>query len=89
MPARSSAGLHPVASGCYGTRMAASCPICRRAVAKRSENPSHPFCSPACKLVDLGHWLDGRYRIAGPEGATEADDTTASLRRSNPNQEDE
>jgi endogenous inhibitor of DNA gyrase (YacG/DUF329 family) len=25
-----------------------------------------PFCSPACKLVDLGRWLDGDYRIPGP-----------------------
>ncbi len=29
-------------------------------------NPSFPFCSPACKLVDLGRWLDGSYRIPGP-----------------------
>ena len=25
-----------------------------------------PFCSRACKLADLGRWLDGSYRIAGP-----------------------
>jgi endogenous inhibitor of DNA gyrase (YacG/DUF329 family) len=28
--------------------------------------PTYPFCSPRCKLVDLGNWLDGRYVIAGP-----------------------
>jgi endogenous inhibitor of DNA gyrase (YacG/DUF329 family) len=30
-----------------------------------SANPVRPFCSVACKLVDLGAWLDERYRIAG------------------------
>jgi len=30
------------------------------------DNRSFPFCSPACKLVDLGRWLDGGYRIPGP-----------------------
>jgi len=24
-----------------------------------------PFCSERCKLLDLGRWLDGRYRIPG------------------------
>jgi endogenous inhibitor of DNA gyrase (YacG/DUF329 family) len=28
-----------------------------------------PFCSERCKLVDLGRWLSGAYRIPG--GATE------------------
>jgi endogenous inhibitor of DNA gyrase (YacG/DUF329 family) len=31
------------------------------------QNPSFPFCSPACKVVDLGRWLDGTYRIPEPE----------------------
>jgi endogenous inhibitor of DNA gyrase (YacG/DUF329 family) len=39
------------------------CPICARRVAPRAENPASPFCSPACKLVDLGRWLDGDYRL--------------------------
>jgi endogenous inhibitor of DNA gyrase (YacG/DUF329 family) len=24
---------------------------------------SFPFCSPRCKLIDLGRWLGGKYRI--------------------------
>ncbi len=44
------------------------CPICARRVAPRAENPASPFCSPACKLVDLGRWLDGRYRLPDPAG---------------------
>jgi len=27
--------------------------------------PTFPFCSPRCRLIDLGNWLGGRYRIAG------------------------
>ncbi len=25
-----------------------------------------PFCSERCKMADLGRWLSGGYRIAGP-----------------------
>ena len=24
-----------------------------------------PFCSERCKLLDLGNWMDGRYRVTG------------------------
>ena len=42
------------------------CPICHRPVPAGRPNPSHPFCSARCKLVDLGNWLGDRYVIAGP-----------------------
>ncbi len=44
------------------------CPICERTMDLQGpkEWPSRPFCSPRCKLVDLGRWLDGRYRIEAP-----------------------
>jgi endogenous inhibitor of DNA gyrase (YacG/DUF329 family) len=47
-----------------------ACPICGRQAPPRGgspDNPAFPFCSPACKLLDLGRWLDGGYRIAGPQ----------------------
>jgi hypothetical protein len=47
-------------------RSAGACPVCGRARAARANNAAFPFCSPGCKLVDLGRWLDGAYRIAGP-----------------------
>jgi len=28
-------------------------------------NPHRPFCSLACRLLDLGRWLDERYRVPG------------------------
>jgi endogenous inhibitor of DNA gyrase (YacG/DUF329 family) len=32
-----------------------------------AEWPQFPFCSPRCKLIDLGRWLDGSYRIPAEE----------------------
>ena len=52
----------------------ARCPQCRKTVEPRSENPLFPFCSERCKLVDLGKWLGGEYRIpvvTPPEGEEE------------------
>ena len=42
------------------------CPHCGNPTTWRG-NPSRPFCSLACRLIDLGVWLDERYRIPGPE----------------------
>jgi len=28
-------------------------------------NPHRPFCGLTCRLIDLGGWLDERYRVAG------------------------
>lgn len=53
------------------------CPICARETPPRDgtpKNPSFPFCSPACKLVDLGKWLDGTYRIPDASGSSAASD---------------
>lgn len=39
------------------------CPICKRPVGPGAA--THPFCSERCRLIDLGNWLGGRYRIPG------------------------
>jgi len=39
-----------------------TCPTCRSKTAWLG-NPQRPFCSLACRLIDLGLWLDERYRI--------------------------
>jgi endogenous inhibitor of DNA gyrase (YacG/DUF329 family) len=39
------------------------CSICQRPVAPRTENKAFPFCSPRCKTIDLGHWVDQTYRV--------------------------
>jgi endogenous inhibitor of DNA gyrase (YacG/DUF329 family) len=44
----------------------ASCPICGKPAPPRPENRAFPFCSERCRLLDLGKWLGGDYRIPGP-----------------------
>ncbi len=39
------------------------CPICGKDAKPRSENKAAPFCTPRCKSVDLGKWLDEEYRV--------------------------
>ncbi len=40
------------------------CPICRKETVWEN-NPFRPFCSKRCRLVDLGKWAKGDYRIPG------------------------
>ena len=37
-----------------------------------SGNPHRPFCSLSCRLIDLGVWLEERYRIPGPAMSEDA-----------------
>jgi len=41
------------------------CPICQKENDFFAE-PIGAFCSPRCKLVDLGNWLGEEYRISEP-----------------------
>jgi uncharacterized protein len=38
------------------------CPTCRAPVTWHG-NPDRPFCGLTCRLIDLGLWLDERYRV--------------------------
>jgi hypothetical protein len=38
------------------------CPICKKAVAKASED--FPFCSERCRTIDLGKWASGQYVVS-------------------------
>ncbi len=38
------------------------CPRCAKETAYEG-NPFRPFCSERCKLIDLGHWVSGDYRV--------------------------
>jgi endogenous inhibitor of DNA gyrase (YacG/DUF329 family) len=49
-----------------------TCPTCRAATSWHG-NVNRPFCSLTCRLIDLGVWLDERYRIPA---ALEADGTS-------------
>lgn len=40
------------------------CPTCRVVVTEQDEN--FPFCSDRCRVIDLGKWASGGYRISSP-----------------------
>jgi endogenous inhibitor of DNA gyrase (YacG/DUF329 family) len=40
-----------------------TCPTCQTPTAWH-HNADRPFCSRTCRLIDLGVWLDERYRVA-------------------------
>ncbi len=40
------------------------CPTCKKKMTWE-DNPYRPFCSERCRLMDLGKWASGEYRIAG------------------------
>jgi hypothetical protein len=46
----------------FGVRIV--CPICKTVLENAPEDfEPRPFCSPRCKLIDLGNWLNESYRI--------------------------
>lgn len=39
------------------------CPQCGKPTAYDPTNPSRPFCSERCKLIDLGEWASNKYAV--------------------------
>jgi len=39
------------------------CPECGKATEYSTQNEYRPFCSKRCKLIDLGEWIEGKYKI--------------------------
>ncbi len=37
------------------------CPTCKKPTDRATE--PFPFCSPRCRMADLGKWLAGEYRV--------------------------
>jgi endogenous inhibitor of DNA gyrase (YacG/DUF329 family) len=40
------------------------CPTCRTIVTKDDEQ--FPFCCERCRLIDLGKWASGAYKVSSP-----------------------
>jgi endogenous inhibitor of DNA gyrase (YacG/DUF329 family) len=54
------------------------CPTCKKTVEASLEKESDeanffPFCSQRCRLIDLGAWLDDKYRIFSKPSDTPQD----------------
>lgn len=58
--AESPAGIDRPAGGSSNPR----CPACGRIAAPTAE--TFPFCTPRCRLLDLGRWMKGDYRLGRP-----------------------
>lgn len=55
------------------------CPICKHELEDvQGDSPHRPFCSARCKTIDLGNWLDGKYRFSRPLRPDEDDDIVVS-----------
>jgi len=48
-----------------------------------SSDAELPFCSPRCRLLDLGNWASGRYAIPAPisEQDTDMDENAGELQQ--------
>jgi len=64
------------------------CPTCRKVVL--AADPDFPFCSDRCRILDLGKWASGEYKISSP---IQDPDDVEELARANahrhPNSSDE
>ncbi len=48
------------------------CPICGADASPTDE--AYPFCSPRCRLADLGRWLGGHYVVSREIRAEDLDE---------------
>jgi endogenous inhibitor of DNA gyrase (YacG/DUF329 family) len=60
------------------------CPICRKVVLATGEH--FPFCSDRCRILDLGKWASGDYKISTP--IQDPDDLEELARSDNQNRRD-
>ncbi len=60
------------------------CPSCKKTLSVRRKEDARfrPFCSERCKMVDLGRWLDGTYKITEPTSATEIEESSSDEKES-------
>ncbi len=52
--------------------MIVKCPRCGTETTFEG-NPHRPFCSERCKLIDLGNWVEGTYRVSSKSREEEED----------------
>ncbi|MGA2323502.1 MAG: DNA gyrase inhibitor YacG [Sedimentisphaerales bacterium] len=72
--------------------MKSRCPVCRKVMDETTRQSSreggfYPFCCNRCRMIDLGKWFDGDYRIpveVRPEEAEDISEETAKRESSSP-----
>ncbi|WP_035347828.1 DNA gyrase inhibitor YacG [Edaphobacter aggregans] len=63
------------------------CPTCRTLVLVGSED--FPFCSDRCRLIDLGKWASGDYKVSTPIQDPDLLEELSRSQRNKPNGSDE
>ena len=48
------------------------CPVCGVRLPERPT--AAPFCSPRCRTIDMGRWLDERYTVSRPLNQADLED---------------
>jgi uncharacterized protein len=66
--------------------MKSRCPVCRKVMDKAGRQSSreggyYPFCCNRCRMLDLGKWFDGDYRIPVEVRPEEAEDISGIFSR--------
>jgi hypothetical protein len=68
-------GRQNVVDGAEMSTSIRQCPICGKQVPPVDFDAAfRPFCSERCQTIDLGGWLDARYRISVPMSEADLDD---------------
>jgi uncharacterized protein len=72
------AGTDDLRAGTHYNVRVTSGQLCVHCQKRPVEPLWRPFCSERCKLLDLGKWIDGKYRIPAepvpsPDGEAEED----------------
>jgi len=62
------------------------CPTCNKPV-EITGNPFRPFCSERCKLIDLGKWAGGQFRIPKREFEDEDEPPDAPTGEDDPSED--
>ncbi len=57
----------------YNEIMIIKCPQCKKETFWEN-NPYKPFCSERCRLIDLGMWIEEKYRLPVVESETDNKD---------------
>ena len=57
--------------------MKKQCVVCKDEIEGREQNVHYPFCSPRCKQIDLGRWLNEEIAIRVSREESERDDLPA------------
>jgi endogenous inhibitor of DNA gyrase (YacG/DUF329 family) len=59
-----------------------ACPTCRKSIVYDIKNPSRPFCSERCKVIDTAGWAEESFRIPSETSFEDLDQLEEEVLRS-------